>query len=167
MPAMPLMPAVELVMMIDPPLPASIIAGIAALSVFQTPVRLTASISSHASSSIDHALGENVAMPALALTMSRRPSSDTPSCTEPAHGGRVAHVGLAGDDAPVEVLDLPRGLLEVLRRRHLVAHRGQLLADVERDDVRALLRQPHRVRATLPPRRPGDQRDLALEPSSH
>ena len=81
MPAMPLMPAVELVMTIAPPLPASIMAGIAAFNVFQTPVRLTAIVSSQTSSSIDQAFSENVAMPALALTMSRRPSSATPSST--------------------------------------------------------------------------------------
>ena len=81
MPAMPLSPAVELVRMIDPPLPAAIIDGTAAFTVLQTPVRLTASISSQESSLSVHAFAANEAMPALALTMSSRPNSDTPSST--------------------------------------------------------------------------------------
>ena len=85
------MPAVELVMMIDPPLPALIIAGIAALRVFQTPVRLTAIVSSQTSSSIVQAFSVNVAMPALALTMSRRPSPPGPLLD---HGGQHSAHGV-------------------------------------------------------------------------
>ena len=35
------------------------------------------------------------------------------------------------------------------------------------DDVGALLGQPHRVAAALTARRPGDERDLALDPTGH
>ena len=41
------------------------------------------------------------------------------------------------------------------------------LADVDGDDVGALLGQPHRVAAALAARGAGDERDLALEPTSH
>ena len=40
-------------------------------------------------------------------------------------------------------------------------------ADVDGDDVGALLRQPHRVAAALPARRPGDECDLAFYTSCH
>jgi hypothetical protein len=42
-----------------------------------------------------------------------------------------------------------------------------LVAEVDRDYVRALLGQPDRVTAPLTPRRPGNERDLALNSSSH
>src|SRR4051812_45671762 len=78
---MPLTPAVELVSTIAPPLPASIIAGIPALTVRQTPLRLTAIISSHCSSVIDQLFSANPAIPALALITSSRPNWRTPSST--------------------------------------------------------------------------------------
>ena len=86
-------------------------------------------------------------------------------------GGRqrveVAHVDFRGDDAPIEVLDHVRGLGEVLRRGR---GRGRVLepaADVDRDDVGALLGKPHRVAAALAARGAGDERDLAVYPSGH
>src|SRR5690606_24382432 len=75
---------------------------------------------------------------------------------------------LLGDDAPAEVLDQVGGLGEVLGAGGgdvLVA--GDPLADVDGDDVGALLRQPHRVRATLTARRAGHERDLALNSPTH
>ncbi len=66
--------------MIEPPRPASIIAGITALVVFQTPVRLTASISSHCSS-VSSQDGAKLPIPALATTMSMPPNSTTASAT--------------------------------------------------------------------------------------
>jgi hypothetical protein len=54
--------------------------GTAARTVFQTPVRLTSIMVDHVSSSIS-SVGAGVAIPALASTMSRRPSWDTPSST--------------------------------------------------------------------------------------
>ena len=46
-----------------------------------------------------------VQMPALAATMSSRPSSATPSSTAALQRGQVADVGLVGDDPPVQRLD--------------------------------------------------------------
>jgi hypothetical protein len=42
-----------------------------------------------------------------------------------------------------------------------------LPADVDRDDVGALLRQPHRVAPALPASRAGDERHLAVELPGH
>lgn len=62
----------------DPPFPASIMCGTAALVVCQTPVRLMSIMSAQLCSSISDVLDSVLAMPALAETMSRRPSSATP-----------------------------------------------------------------------------------------
>ena len=48
-------------------------------------------------------------------------------------------------------------------RRRVVEGR----ADVDGDDVGALLRQPDRVAAALASRRAGDERDLSFDPSRH
>jgi hypothetical protein len=77
--------------------------------------------------------------------------------------GGVAHVGLLGDDAPVQRLDLQRSLGQVRRRRHRVGHRVDLRTDVDGDDVRSVARQPDRVAAALAARRAGDEGDLAFE----
>jgi hypothetical protein len=76
-------------------------------------------------------------------------------------------VSLAGDDPPVQGLDFLHGLGQVLACRHRVRHGADLVAEVDRDDVRALLRQPNRVAAALAPHRAGDEGDLALELSRH
>src|SRR3712207_2873854 len=76
----PLSPAVELVMTIDPPRPPSIRCGNVTLQVFQTPVRLMSIISRQASSDSSRA-GASSKTPALASTMSSRPSCATPSST--------------------------------------------------------------------------------------
>ncbi|SKS12108.1 Uncharacterised protein [Mycobacteroides abscessus subsp. abscessus] len=70
---MALIPAEELTVMMEPPLPASIIAGTTALMVFHTPVRLTSMTSRHWSASISQSRAQ-LAIPALATTMSRRPN---------------------------------------------------------------------------------------------
>ena len=76
--------------------------------------------------------------------------------------GPLPHVGLAGDDAPAQLLDRSLGLGEVLGRGEGVVVRVDLTADVDGDDVRPLLRHPDGVGPALPPRRPGDEGDLAL-----
>ena len=53
-------------------------------------------------------------MPALASTMSTGPSSATPASNAALQAGLVAHVGLPGDDPPVQRLDLLDGLGEVV-----------------------------------------------------
>ena len=75
----PLMPAVELVQMIDPR-PAAMRCGAQATMVFHTPVRLVSRVSCHtAGVTSSHAC--TVQMPAFAQTMSRCPSCATPSST--------------------------------------------------------------------------------------
>ena len=69
-----------------------------------------------------------------------------------------------GDDPASELLDELDGLGEVVLRGALVAHRRERLADVDGDDVGALLGQPDRLGAALTPCRTRDERDFALEP---
>ena len=102
-------------------------------------------------------------MPALASTMSTGPSCATPASNACLHRLSVAHVGLGGDDAPVERLDLLDRLLQVLGRRHRVGHARDLRADVDRDDVSALLGESDGVAAALAARGAGDEGDLAFE----
>ncbi len=103
------------------------------------------------------------AMPALASTMSTPPSCATPSSNAGLQRVAVADVGLAGDDPPVQRLDLLDGLGQVSGVDIGYAHRVDLLADVDGDDVGALLGQPDGVAAALAARRAGDEGDLALE----
>ena len=79
----------------------------------------------------------------------------------------VTHVDLRGHDAAILGLDQVGGFGEVVRCRVRVSHVVDRSADVERDDVGALLRQPHRVAAALTPRGTADQGDLALYPPGH
>jgi hypothetical protein len=76
----------------------------------------------------------------------------------------VAHVGLRGHDPPVAFLYLPYRLVEVLMRGSGVEgpHAVDLRAEVDSDDVRALLGEPDRVAAPLSSCRAGDERDLAF-----
>ena len=79
----------------------------------------------------------------------------------------VTDVDLVRDDAAVEAFDLSAvsarssgvaaGAVESLERP----------ADVDGDDVGALLGQPDRVAAALPARRAGDECNLALDPTGH
>ena len=80
---------------------------------------------------------------------------------------RVAHVGFPGEDPSVECLDRRDRLGQVGLGGQAVADARDVLADVDRDDVGALLGQPDRVTAALTPRGPGDEGDLACYPSSH
>ena len=81
--------------------------------------------------------------------------------------GTLTDVGLAGHDAAAQLLDGALGLREVLGRRERIVVRFDLAADVDGDDVRPLLGHADGVRPPLPPRRPGDECDLALYASSH
>ncbi len=72
---MPVIPAVELVSTIAPPVPRSFIDGMAVSTVLNTPVRLTSMTSCQALCSSVSPIG---AMPALASTMSTGPISATP-----------------------------------------------------------------------------------------
>ena len=60
----------------------------------------------------------------------------------------------------------PASVTERIEPRSSALNGVDLLAEVDRNDVRALLRQPHRVRPTLATRRTGNERNLTLQ-SSH
>ena len=79
----------------------------------------------------------------------------------------VAGVDLRGVDPAVVPLDQIGGLGQVLRRGQRNLNAVDLLTDVDGDDVGALLRQPHRVRATLAAGGAGDESDLAFNTSCH
>ena len=79
----------------------------------------------------------------------------------------VAHVGHDLHGAPVEGLDRLDRLVELLLRAHRVADGLVVLAQVDGDDVGALLREPDRVAPPLAVRRSRDEGDLALDPSRH
>ena len=101
---MPVIPAVELVSTIAPPAPRSIIDGMAVSTVLNTPVRLTSMTSCQAlCSSVqphrgDAGVGQHDVDRA---ELGHAPLERLPEL------GFVAHVGLRGEDAPVERLDLP------------------------------------------------------------
>ncbi len=76
--------------------------------------------------------------------------------------GALPHVGLAGDNASIELLDGPLGLLQVLGCGQRIIVRLDLTADVDRDDVRPLRRHPDGMSPTLSSRRPGDEGDLSF-----
>ena len=82
------------------------------------------------------------------------------------HRGRqrcsVADVGLLGHDARAGVLDkLDRGR-QVVRGGQWIRDAGDLAAQVDGDDVRAVGGQPHGVRAPLAARRAGDEGNFAF-----
>ena len=82
-------------------------------------------------------------------------------------GAVVTDVGLGGDDAPVQRLDLLHRLGQIVGGGHRIRHRSYLAAQVDGDDVRALLGQPDRVRPALAPSRARDEGDFALELARH
>ena len=77
----------------------------------------------------------------------------------------LAHVGLHRDHPAVQGLDQAGGLLQVVRACQVVGETVDVVADVDRDDVRALLRQPHRVTPPLAAGGPGDEGHFALHAS--
>src|SRR5699024_2280255 len=80
----------------------------------------------------------------------------------------VADVALLGDNPSVQSLDLRHRFGEVLRSRTVVfGHSGNRLADVNGDDVRALLGETQGVTASLPASGSRDEDDLAFHASSH
>jgi hypothetical protein len=75
----------------------------------------------------------------------------------------VTDIGLRGEDSVVERLDLLGRLGEIVRGGHGVRHGADLLADVDGDDVGALLGEPDGMAAALPACRAGDECDFALK----
>jgi hypothetical protein len=138
----------------------------AARHVRQTPERLIAIVVSHDSSLISSAL--------WGLHGDAGVGHDDVQASELRHPGRehalqisrLAHVAGLRHDAAIQGLDEPNRLLEVGRRGARVRGAGDLGAQVERDDVGAILGQPDRVAAPLAAGSPGHERDLSVE-SSH
>ena len=135
-------------MITEPPWPRSTIGGTAALIVFHTPVRLTAIISSHTCSS------SSSAGPKLADAGVGHHDVDVAELADAlGHDAlelpEVAHVGLAGHDAPVELLDELGRVGQIVRRRQGVRHRLDRPAQVDGDDLGPLLGQPDSVRTAL------------------
>ena len=79
----------------------------------------------------------------------------------------LADVGDPGDDAAAEFLDRPLDVGEVIGGGKRVRVGVDVAADVDDDDVGAFLGHGERVRASLTASPTRDERDLALEPSSH
>ena len=75
----------------------------------------------------------------------------------------IANVGLLRNDSRAGVLDKLDREREIVGRRQGIGHRRDLVADVDRDDVRAVGGQPDRLRAALTPCGAGDESDLAGE----
>ena len=108
----PVSPATELVMMIEPPVPWSMRVGMTALQVCQTPVRLMSMMSCQ-SPSVMRWTASFRKMPAFV-----RDDVDVAELGHPlVEGGLeavvVAHVGLGGEDLATEPLDGAHRLREV------------------------------------------------------
>ena len=109
----------------------------AALAVCQTPVKLTSITSRHCSSLIsqDH---PTLRTPALATTMSTRPSSATPSSKAACSPGHVPDVGPAGHDPAPLLADQFGRLVQVIGGGRPILDRLEPGAEVDGDDVRPL-----------------------------
>ena len=151
-------------MITDPPLPAASIDGTAATHVFQTPVRLTSITSCHACSDSSMA-GAKLKIPALATTMSSRPSSATAFSVDVRSAARSrtsttsATIRRPVASTAATVSSRSAGVGQG------VAGRGDVVAEVEGDDVGALLGQPHGVAAALSACGAGDQCHAPVDPS--
>ena len=79
----------------------------------------------------------------------------------------VADVGLLRDDPPVLGFDEACGFFQVLGGGEGVGVGLDLFAQIDRDDVGALLRHAQGVATALPSRSAGDERDLSFETTGH
>ncbi len=104
----------------------------------------------------------NGKMPAFAATMSSRPNSST-AAVSPASGRRSRERRPVGHDSTPLLLDQSHGLGEILVRGRCVEVRraSHVAADVDGDDVGALLRESNRVTAALPASGARDECNLA------
>ena len=71
---------------------------------------------------------------------------------------------IVGDDTTAGFIDESGGLVEIVGSRRRDDHGVDGAADVERDDVGALLGEPDRLCAADSPRSAGDQCDLSRQP---
>ena len=157
MPGVAFRPAEELTTTIDPPLPASIIAGTAARTVWKVPVRLT----------LDYGVPLLVGqLPYPSPAEHARVGDQDVEAAEllDAVGDQltqrrvVADVDLAGQDLATLGFDRVNRLRQIFwggrRIGDAVGHRR---ADIQGNDVRTLARQPGRVRPPLAARGAGDE----------
>ena len=151
--------AVEPVAMIEAP---ACRCGSAAWTALMMPIPLVSNTSAQACSGCSLFWPMT---PALATTMSSLPSSAIPRSIAATQLRPLAHVGLHRDHPAVQRLDQAGGLLQVVRAGQVVGQAVDVVADVDGDDVRALLRQPHRVAAALTAGGPGDEGNFALDAS--
>ena len=105
-------------------------------------------------------------IPAVAQTTSRPPSCSTPRSVAACTASVSRTSTTSATIRPPASDDQPGGLVEIGPRGGRNDDGVNRAADVERDDVGALLREPHRLRTPDAPRRTGDQRDLSLQ-SAH
>ena len=156
--------APEEVSTIDPPLPAAIMGGIAALTVMKVPVSVTSMSSRNWSRSMSQVSCGQEMIAAFAATMSSRPpSSASPASSTDRTAARSRMSALRAMIRRSSASTCLTVCREVSLGRQRVAEPVRGGARVERDDVGALLREPDRVRAALPARRPGDEGDLAVK----
>jgi hypothetical protein len=78
-------------------------------------------------------------------------------------GVKVAHVGDGSEHLATGLLDEIDCLVQLFVRCHRVVVRGDVTADVDADDVRALAGESHRVAAALTSGHPGDEGDTSFK----
>ena len=161
---MPFRPADELMLTRLPP--RSTRCGIAAAQVFHVPIRLTSNTVRHCFCVVWSQV-PTVSTPALATDASNPPSCATPSSTAAANASASRTSTHMGDHPAAVLFGQPSRFGQILTCCKRVLQLRQRLADVDQDEVGALLGKPHRVAAAHPPCRPGDQDPLAGDPSAH
>ena len=138
----------------DPPRPPATIAGIAASTVFQAPIRLTSTTSRNVCRR--SSLSVTRMIPALAMTMSRPPNSSTPSATTASRAAGSRNISLARQDPATLVLDQRDGFRQVVGGRAGIVGGVELRAGVDGDDVGAFAGQ---LDGVCPPHSTGDTGD--------
>lgn len=106
--------------MIEPPLPAARIAETVTASVLNTPVKLMSMTSWHCRAEICQIDRPTGMMPALAHTMSRRPSSETPDVTAALQPLAATHVSAGQDGAAAGLFDQHLRFVKILLGGHRV-----------------------------------------------
>jgi hypothetical protein len=79
--------------------------------------------------------------------------------------GAISDVGDRRHDAPALLLDEPHGLVKIRRRASRIGREPDWLAQVDSNDVGALVRKGDCVRAALTSRCAGYERDLPVDPA--
>ncbi len=119
-------------------------------------------------SSVSSQTRPQLSTPALATRMSSRPNCSTPSATSSRSAASSRMSTFAGQYLASFGLHRPDGVGEFLRSgRRIGDAGGHRCADVERDDVGTLSRQPDRVRPSLATRGTGDECHPPLQCSGH